>query len=99
MYTGDDFNYAELIAGENPQPLSLDMIPHSTYCLPQVASIGLTEKQVKEKGVEYKVGRFPFRAIGKALAIADYEGFVKLIVDAKCEHSGGHAIFLLRNTR
>ena len=84
---------AEMIAGKNPQPLNLDMIPHPTYCSPQVASIGLTEQQVKEKGVEYKVGRFPFRAIGKALAIADYEGFVKLIVDAKYgEVLGAHII-------
>ena len=84
---------AEMIAGQNPQPLNLDLVPHPTYCHPQVASIGMTERQVKEKGVEYKVGRFPFRAIGKALAINDYEGFVKLIVDAKYgEVLGAHII-------
>ena len=84
---------AEMIAGKNPQPLNLDLVPHPTYCHPQVASIGLTEQQVKEKGVQYKVGRFPFRAIGKALAINDYEGFVKMIVDAKYgEVLGAHII-------
>jgi dihydrolipoamide dehydrogenase len=84
---------AEMIAGKEPQPLDIDMIPHPTYCTPQVASIGLTEKQAKEKGVEFKVGRFPFRAIGKALAIGEYEGFVKLIVDSKYgEILGAHII-------
>jgi dihydrolipoamide dehydrogenase len=84
---------AEMIAGKNPQPLDLNLIPHPTYCTPQVASIGLTEKQVQEQGREYKVGRLPFRAIGKAVALGDYEGFVKLIVDAKYgEVLGAHII-------
>lgn len=84
---------AEMIAGQNPSPMNLDLVPHPTYCHPQVASIGLTERQVKEQGVEYKVGRFPFRAIGKALAIDDYEGFVKIIVDTKYgEILGAHII-------
>lgn len=84
---------AEMIAGKNPQPLNLDMIPHPTYCTPQVASIGLTEQQAKAKGLNYKIGRFPYRAIGKALAIGDYDGFVKLIVDAQYgEILGAHII-------
>ncbi len=84
---------AEMIAGRNPPGLNIDNIPHPTYCMPQVASIGLTEKQARERGGEIKVGRFPFRAIGKALAIGDYEGFVKVIVDAKYgEILGAHII-------
>ena len=84
---------AEMIAGKQPQPLDLNMIPHPTYCTPQVASIGLTEAQAKEKGLAYKIGRFPYRAIGKALAIADYDGFVKLVIDAKYgEILGAHII-------
>ena len=84
---------AEMIAGKDPQPLDLNMIPHPTYCTPQVASIGLTEAQAKEKGMSYKIGRFPYRAIGKALAIADFDGFVKLVVDAKYgEILGAHII-------
>jgi dihydrolipoamide dehydrogenase len=84
---------AEMIAGKQPQPLDLNLIPHPTYCTPQVASIGLTEKQAQEQGREYKVGRLPYRAIGQALAIGDYEGFVKLIVDKKYgEILGAHII-------
>ena len=84
---------AEMIAGKEPQPLDLNMIPHPTYCTPQVASIGLTEAQAKEKGLSYKIGRFPYRAIGKALAIAEFDGFVKLVVDAKYgEILGAHII-------
>jgi dihydrolipoamide dehydrogenase len=84
---------AEMIAGKEPQPLDINMIPHPTYCTPQVASIGLTEAQAREKGLSYKIGRFPYRAIGKALAINDYDGFVKLIVDAKYgEILGAHII-------
>ncbi len=84
---------AELIAGKNPQPMNLDLVPHPTYCTPQVASIGLTEQQAKAKGLNYKVGRFPYRAIGKALAIGDYDGFVKLVVDAQYgEILGAHII-------
>jgi dihydrolipoamide dehydrogenase len=84
---------AEVIAGQNPQPLDIDLIPHPTYCTPQVGSIGLTEQQVKERDLDYKVGRFPYRGIGKAIAIGDYEGFVKVIVDAKYgEILGAHII-------
>jgi dihydrolipoamide dehydrogenase len=84
---------AEMIAGKEPQPLDLNMVPHPTYCTPQVASIGLTEAQAKEKGLSYKIGRFPYRAIGKALAIAEFDGFVKLVVDAKYgEILGAHII-------
>lgn len=73
----------EAIAGLEPEPLSYADIPRCTYASPEVASVGLTEAQAREKGHEVKVGQFPFRANGKALAINDYEGFVKIVSDAK----------------
>lgn len=67
--------------------------PGATYCQPQIASTGLTEKQAKEKGLSYKVGKFPFAASGKAVASGDSEGFVKVITDAKTgEIYGAHII-------
>ncbi|HXA80766.1 MAG TPA: dihydrolipoyl dehydrogenase [Opitutaceae bacterium] len=67
--------------------------PGCTYCQPQVASTGLTEKACKEKGLDYKIGKFPFTASGRAVASADSEGFVKVIADAKTgEIYGAHII-------
>ena len=67
-----------------PPPLkSVQQFPGCTYCQPQVASIGQTEKQLKEAGIAYKVGKFPFQASGKAVASNQAEGFVKLIVGEK----------------
>lgn len=60
-------------------PKKVDVFPGCTYCQPQVASVGLTEKAAKEKGLDFKVGKFPFQASGKALAVGEPEGFVKLI--------------------
>jgi dihydrolipoamide dehydrogenase len=60
-------------------------VPGCTYCQPQVASIGLTEKQALDSGMKVRVGRFPFSASGKAVATNETEGFVKVIVDAKIE--------------
>ncbi len=83
----------EQIAGLNPQPINYDNIPGCTYCVPQVASVGLTEKAAKEKGYEVKVGRFPFAASGKASAAGHPEGFVKVIFDAEYgEWLGCHMI-------
>ncbi len=72
---------AEFIAGKSKHPMRYDNIPGCTYCQPQVASIGLTEKQAKEKGIKYKVGKVPFSAIGKAIAIGEPEGMIKTIID------------------
>ena len=67
--------------------------PGCTYCQPQVASTGLTEKACKEKGLDYKIGKFPFTASGRAVASAESEGFVKVIADAKTgEIYGAHII-------
>jgi len=72
---------AENIAGAETVALDYEMMPRATYCSPQVASFGLTEAQARERGYRVKVGRFPFQANGKALGLADYVGWVKLIVD------------------
>jgi dihydrolipoamide dehydrogenase len=75
------------------KPKQVGLFPGCTYCQPQVASTGLTEKQAKEKGLAYKVGKFPFIAVGKAVAAGDTEGFVKVIADAKTgEIYGVHII-------
>lgn len=74
---------AEHLAGLEPKPLEHANIPNCTYCQPQIASIGLTEQQARESGRQVKVGRFPFRASGKALAMAEAEGLVKLVADAR----------------
>ena len=73
----------EHLAGLCPEPMCYDNIPGCTYCHPEVASVGLTEKAAKEKGYEVKIGHFPFRGLGKSMAIGDTEGFVKVIYDAK----------------
>ena len=69
----------ETIAGLNPPPLDYDQMPRAVYCQPQVAALGLTEAQARARGHEVRVGRFPFRASGKAVATGDTEGFVKLV--------------------
>lgn len=83
----------EFIAGEKDAGVDYDNIPACTYCRPQVASVGLTEDKAKEKGYEVKVGKFPFTASGKAHAIGDAQGFVKLVIDAKYgEILGAHMV-------
>ena len=71
----------EQIAGMEVSPLDMDAIPRCTYCQPQVASIGLSEAQARQRGFDVRVGRFPFLANGKALALGDHDGFVKLVAD------------------
>ena len=84
---------SEHIAGLNPEPMKYDNIPGCTYCHPEVASVGLTEKVAKEKGYEVKIGNFPFRGLGKSMAVGDTDGFVKVIYDAKYgEMLGCHII-------
>jgi dihydrolipoamide dehydrogenase len=73
----------EKIAGHHPEPIDYNNIPGCTYCWPEVASVGLTEEQAKEKGYTLKIGKFPFSASGKASASGSKEGFVKVIFDAK----------------
>src|SRR5215475_11165907 len=74
---------AEYLAGKHSHGMDFGNIPNATYCHPEVASIGLTEQQCKEKKIEYKVGKFPFSANGRARTSGETEGFVKIIRDAK----------------
>jgi dihydrolipoamide dehydrogenase len=83
----------EKIAGMNPEPLDYNNIPGCTYCLPEIASVGYTEKAAIAAGYEVKIGKFPFSASGKASASGNKEGFVKVIFDAKYgEWLGAHMI-------
>jgi dihydrolipoamide dehydrogenase len=83
----------ESIKGIKNKPIDYNNIPGCTYCQPQVASVGYTEEKAKEEGYEIKVGKFPFMASGKAFAVGERDGFVKLIFDAKYgELLGAHII-------
>ncbi|GAA4975195.1 dihydrolipoyl dehydrogenase [Algibacter aquimarinus] len=83
----------EKLAGHHVEALDYGNIPGCTYCSPEIASVGLTEKQAKEKGIDIKVGKFPFSASGKASAGGNKDGFVKVIFDAKYgEWLGCHMI-------
>jgi dihydrolipoamide dehydrogenase len=84
---------AEAIAGQNPRPVDYGNVPSCTYCRPQVASIGMTEAKAKEGGRELSIGKFPFTASGKAVALGETEGFVKVVADKKTgEILGVHII-------
>ena len=83
----------EKIAGMHVEPLDYGNIPGCTYCMPEIASVGMTEKQAKENGYDIKIGKFPFSASGKAKASGNSDGFVKVIFDAKYgEWLGCHMI-------
>ncbi len=83
----------ETIAGMSPPRLDYTLMPRAIYCKPQVASFGLTEAQAREQGFDVKVGRFPFSASGKALALSEVEGLVKLVVDSEVgEILGAHMV-------
>jgi dihydrolipoamide dehydrogenase len=91
--SAEGIHCVEKIKGLNPPDINYSNIPGCTYCQPQVASIGLTEEKAKEEGYELKIGKFPFMASGKAFAIGEREGFVKLLFDAKYgELLGAHII-------
>jgi len=91
--SAEGIHCVEGIKGIHNRPIDYDNIPGCTYCQPQVASVGLTEAKAKEEGHEIKIGKFPFMASGKAFAIGEREGFVKLIIEAKYgEILGGHII-------
>ena len=89
----EGINAAEHLSGHHPEPLDYNNIPGCTYCTPEIASVGYTEKAAKDAGYEIKVGKFPFIASGKAVASGATEGFVKVIYDAKYgEFLGCHMI-------
>ena len=84
---------AEIIAGQHTHGVNYKNIPNCTYCHPEVASIGLTEQQCKDQKLDYKVGKFPFSANGRARTSGETEGFVKVIRDAKYgEILGAHIV-------
>jgi len=84
---------AEHIAGHHTPGMDYSNIPGCTYCQPQVASVGMTEKAARAAGYELKIGKFPFKASGKARAIGETDGFVKLVIDAKYgEILGAHIV-------
>jgi len=84
---------AELVAGQKPHPIKYDNVPSVTYCHPEVASIGLTEEQCKEKKLDYVAGKFPFSANGRARGTGETEGFVKILRDKKYgEILGAHIV-------
>jgi dihydrolipoamide dehydrogenase len=89
----EGINAAEHLSGHHPEPMDYNNIPGCTYCSPEIASVGYTEKAAKDAGYEVKVGKFPFVASGKAVAAGATEGFVKVVYDAKYgEFLGCHII-------
>ena len=80
--SAEGIHCVEAIAGKKPAPLDYSTIPGCTYCQPQIGSIGMTEEKARAEGHELKIGRFPFRPLGKAAATGETEGMVKLIFDA-----------------
>ncbi|MEO7960487.1 MAG: dihydrolipoyl dehydrogenase [Ginsengibacter sp.] len=91
--TKEGINAAEHLAGHKPDAIDYNNVPGCTYCSPEIASVGYTEKAAKDAGYELKVGKFPFMASGKASASGAMEGFVKVIYDAKYgEFLGAHMI-------
>lgn len=93
MASHEGITCVEKIAGLNPHPIDYGNVPGCTYTVPEIASVGLTEKQAIDAGYEIKVGKFPFSASGKASAAGNKDGFVKVIFDAKYgEWLGAHMI-------
>lgn len=83
---------AEHLAGKHPHAIDKLNIPGCTYCQPQVASVGYTERALKEKGIEYKVGKAPFTANGKAIASNENTGFIKVLTGKHGEMLGAHIV-------
>lgn len=91
--SAEGISCVEHIAGLDTPPVNYSAIPGCTYTSPEIGSVGMTERAVKEKGIEYKIGKFPFTASGKAAAAGEKDGFVKLIIDAKDDKLlGAHLI-------
>ncbi|MGE5496432.1 MAG: dihydrolipoyl dehydrogenase, partial [Syntrophothermus sp.] len=91
--SAEGIHCVETIKGLNPPAIDYTSIPGCTYCQPQVASVGLTEQKALEQGYELKVGKFPYTASGKAFAVGERQGFVKVIFDAKYgELLGAHIL-------
>ncbi len=99
--TKEGINVAEHLSGKKPEPIDYNNVPGCTFCTPEIASVGYTEKAAKDAGYELKIGKFPFIASGKATAAGNTEGFVKIIYDAKygellgCHMIGNHVTELI----
>ena len=85
MASAEGIAAVEKIAGMDVAPVDYTKIPGATYTSPEIASVGMTEKKVKEAGIAYKVGKFPFTASGKATTAGEKDGFVKLIIDEQTD--------------
>jgi dihydrolipoamide dehydrogenase len=72
----------ETMAGHQPQPVDMSLMPRVTFCRPQIASVGMTEEEARQAGLEVKTGSFPFRALGKATIVGEVDGFAKFVTDA-----------------
>jgi dihydrolipoamide dehydrogenase len=83
---------AEDIAGKRTEPIHQELITRCTYSHPQIASVGLGEKQARDQGIEVKVGKFPFLAIARALIHGEPEGFVKIVADSTGRVLGTHIV-------
>ncbi len=86
------------IAGRHVRPIDYGKVPNCTYTRPEVASVGMTESAAKENGIDYRVGKFPFSAIGKAMILGDTTGFIKIIADKRYDEVIGLHIIGLRAT-
>jgi dihydrolipoamide dehydrogenase len=73
----------EHMAGHDPEPVRMDLMPRVTFCRPQIGSVGLTEEEARSQGREVKTGSFPFRALGKATIVGEIDGFAKFVTDAE----------------
>src|SRR5262249_11989802 len=89
---------AERIAGKDVQPLNYDHVPGCTYCDPEIGSVGLTEREAKERGYDVRVGTFPFGVLGRAKMAGETEGFVKIVAERKYDEVLGVHMIGLRAT-
>jgi len=89
---------AERIAGQETRPLNYDQVPGCTYCDPEIGSVGLTEREARERGYDVRVGTFPFGVLGRAKMAGETEGFVKIVADQKLDEILGIHMIGLRAT-
>src|SRR5262245_29583136 len=89
---------AERIAGQDVRPLNYDHVPGCTYCDPEIGSVGLTEREAKERGYDVRVGSFPFGVLGRAKMAGETEGFVKIVADKKYDEVLGVHMIGARST-
>ena len=89
---------AERIAGQETRPLNYDHVPGCTYCDPEIGSVGLTEREARERGYDVRVGTFPFGVLGRAKMAGETEGFVKIVAEKKYDEVLGVHMIGLRST-